>query len=839
MFEFSPEDSQIFKAVHSPFPIRKASSIKRLFFFLFFGTLIFWGVMTFNPALRVISTTRLIGLALLFLVSYFLFSYLDLFFKTELKNPKTPVPLSEASGKIDDIDIAKYFDYYSAKFVNKAVKSKSKDSIDLLFYILKEADFVHFVFSRLLIDKADLLKATKTLRGEVSRNGMSEDLKETLTRALLLAAKESRDRIRAEDLLVALAFTDEYFNQVLMKMDVKEREIRSLTSWWVRIKEREENRSKFWKYENLVKMGTLGRQWASADTYLLDKFAVDWTEVLSKRGFRKIVGHEKSMNSLERILSGDGKNNVMVVGEPGTGRRAVINELTRRSFLGLSLPGVNYKKVYKLKLQSLVAQVDGKEATERVLDKVFSEVASAGNIILVIEDIQEFVSGEERAGVVDISGVLEPYLSYADFKVVGVTNYKDYRRVVERNQAINSNFVKVELSEISMEDSLELCEMITPNLENKYNIFISYQALKATVELSEKFLTSEPFPEKAMQLLEEAVISAEQKKKKVLRKEDVEEVVSEKAEVPVGEAADDEKKALLNLEEKVHERIINQETAVSEIAKSLRRSRANIDTRTGLIGSFLFLGPTGVGKTETAKAIADIYFGSVDRMIRIDMSEFQNVADLSRLIGSEDQEGILTEQVVEDPFSLILLDELEKAHKDILNLFLQILDEGHVTDGVGRKVDFRNCMVIATSNAGYQIIMDSVKKEVTLEEVKEDILDYLFREGLFRPEFVNRFDGTVVFEPLSKDNLIDIAQLQLEKLQENLKEKHIELIITKELKEKIVDMSYEPVFGAREMQRTIQNEVGDLLASGMLSDELEAGDKIKVNPEDFSIEKIN
>ena len=837
MFKFDHRNSRIFKATELPIFVRKSLIIKRFLLSLFIISLLYLFLDTVGLVPSI--TTLNIGLISFFFFSWLLFWYIELFFNTGIKNPDMPMPLSEASSKIDEINLANYFNYEGAGLLKRAVSDPEKDSTVLLYYILKDAKFTHFVFSRLLIDKDYLVKELKSIKGKSRSSDISDCLKETITRSLLVAAGRGRDRVGAEDLLVALAETNDYLKKVMTRYDIKERELKTLTSWWIRINEVEDKKNKFWRYENLAKLGSLGRNWAFGATYILDKFAVDWTEVLSKKGFRKVVGHEKSINSLERILSSDGKNNVMIVGRPGTGRRAVINELTRRSFLGLSLPGINYRRIYKLKLQSLIAQVDGKEATEKVLDRVFSEVASAGNIILVIEDIQEFVAGKERAGIIDISGILEPYLSYPNFKVVGVTNYKDYRRVIERSQAVNSNFVKVELSEASMEDSLELCEMIVPSLERKYDIFISYQALKATVELGDKFLTSEPFPEKAIQLLEEAVIAAEQKKKEVLKKEDVEEVVSEKAEVPVGEAADDEKKALLNLEEEVHKRIINQKTAVSEIAKSLRRSRANIDTRTGLIGSFLFLGPTGVGKTETAKAIADIYFGSADRMIRIDMSEFQNIADLSRLIGSEDREGILTEQVVEDPFSLILLDELEKAHKDILNLFLQILDEGHVTDAVGRKVDFRNCMIIATSNAGYQIIMDSVEKNITLGEIKQDILDYLFREGLFRPEFINRFDGTVVFEPLSKDNLIDIAQLQLEKLKENLKEKHIDLIITKKLKEEIVDMSYEPVFGAREMQRTIQNEVGDVLASGMLSNKLKAGDRIKINPEDFSIEKIN
>ncbi len=839
MFKFSPQKSHIFKAVKTPLFIKKASMGKRLFFYLFLLSFISWVLMTVEPSFRVIPTTKVIGLGLIFFCGYALSRYLNLFFQTKLKKPKLPLTLQEANSRIEDIDFADFFNYDAARILSKVIRSKEKDSNTLLYYLLKETEFTHFVFTRLLIDKGKLIKEIRSIRGQTRRAEISDCLKATITMSLSIASKRGHDRIRAEDLFVALTDTNDYFEQVFIRGDIKKREIKFLTSWWVRIEKYRENRKKFWKYENLVKFGTLGRQWASGNTFVLNRFAIDWTEALSKRGFRKIIGHENSVKSLERIISGDEANNVMLVGEPGTGRRAVVNELTRKSFLGLSLPGVNYKRVYKLKLKSLIARVDGKEKTEMMLDKIFGEVAAAGNIILVIENIHEFISGHDRAGIVDISGIIEPYLEHPDFKVVAITNYRDYRRIVERNQGINSEFKKVELSEISQDEAIKLCEMITPGLEDKYNIFISYQSLRATVELSEQFLTSEFFPEKSMQLLEEAIISANQKDKKVLKKEDVAEVVSEKAEVPVGEAADEEKKALLNLEEEVHKRIINQETAVTEIAKSLRRSRADIDTRTGLIGSFLFLGPTGVGKTETAKAIAEVYFGSKKRMIRIDMSEYQNISDLSRLIGSEDREGILTEQVVEDPFSLILLDELEKAHKDILNVFLQILDEGHVTDGGGRKVDFRNCMIIATSNAGYKIIMDSVEKEIPLEKVKKKIMDYLFREGLFRPEFVNRFDGTVIFEPLSKENLMDIAQLQLNNLKKNLEEKHIDFEITEEVKREIVEKSYEPVFGAREMQRVIQNEVGDALASAMLSDKLEAGDKVRINPNDFSVEKIN
>jgi len=292
---------------------------------------------------------------------------------------------------------------------------------------------------------------------------------------------------------------------------------------------------------------------------------------------------------------------------------------------------------------------------------------------------------------------------------------------------------------------------------------------------------------------------------------------------------------LLNLEKLIHQRIINQEEAVKEVSAALRRARAEVTVRKGPMGCFLFLGPTGVGKTETSKALTEIYFGAEERMIRMDMSEFQNVEDIPRLIGSAKEKGLLTTQVRENPFSSILLDEIEKAHPNILNLFLQVLDEGFLTDGLGRKVDFKNSIIIATSNAGYQVILEALKTKVEWSGVKEKLLDYLFEKAIFRPEFINRFDAVVVFRPLTKENLLDIAELMLQKLKKNLKEKDIEFIITQSLKEKIVELGYSPIFGAREMRRVIQDKVENVLASALLSGQLKRGDRVEVEPEEFKL----
>jgi ATP-dependent Clp protease ATP-binding subunit ClpC len=290
------------------------------------------------------------------------------------------------------------------------------------------------------------------------------------------------------------------------------------------------------------------------------------------------------------------------------------------------------------------------------------------------------------------------------------------------------------------------------------------------------------------------------------------------------------------LEDLIHKRIINQEEAVSEISSALRRARADITVRKGPMGGFLFLGPTGVGKTETAKALADVYFGSEKKMIRLDMSEFQSVGDISRLLGNNESDGLLTTPIRENPFSLILLDEIEKAHPNILNLFLQVLDEGTLTDGLGRKVDFRNAIIIATSNAGYQIILEALGQSKPMPEAKQKLLDFLFSQGTYKPEFINRFDAVVIFKSLSKNHLLQIAELLLSKLKKNLSQKDIDFEITMPLKEKIVELGYDPVFGARNMRRVIQDKVENVLASALLSNQIKPGDKVSINPEDFSLQ---
>ncbi len=520
------------------------------------------------------------------------------------------------------------------------------------------------------------------------------------------------------------------------------------------------------------------------------------------------------------------------------GRKIMVYALAERSVTGESLPDVNYKRVIKLNLSQLLAKTESVEEAESTLDIIFREALFAGNVILVIDEFHDFVGRVTRPGVIDISGILSSYLDLPQFQIVAITTFEGLHKNIEQNPSILSLFEKVEVGEIAPRETLMLLQKLALQLETKYKIFTSYPALRDIINHCDKYLPATPFPEKATDLLDEVMVYVAQTKEKIILPKHIAYIVSEKTQIPVGEIGMKEREILLNMEKLLHKRIINQEEAVKEVSAALRRARTEISIRKGPMGSFLFLGPTGVGKTETSKALAEIYFFSEERMIRLDMSEFQNVTDIPRLIGSSTQEGLLTTQVREDPFSLVLLDEIEKAHPNILNLFLQVLDEGHLTDGLGRKIDFKNTIIIATSNAAYQVILKALKENERMSEIKEKLLDFLFARGIFRPEFLNRFDAMVIFKSLTKENLFDIAELMLQKLKNNLSQKDIKFIITPQLKERIVELGYNPKFGAREMKRVIQDKIGNVLAQGLLSEELKRGNTVEVRADDFQL-KIN
>lgn len=849
-FYFNLKKAEISQTVkwEKHFIFKVAKIFKNVFFVLFIlAVLLFLYGFLFRNFPQSLNR-QLLGFSIIFLTLTTINWLKESFLNSKLKQPFPSFLIKEAMEDTKKYNLAELLSFETARAVSKSIQfAKSKgfsevNSSILFYFLLIDNPKLNFIFSRSLLNLRDVKQVLKThfklIKGKDFSDNFSDSFQETILESLKVAQRKGHFKIEIGDVLVALSRCDLIFKKILIDSKLKIKDIENLT-WWLEDLEGEINeRRRFWEWKNLVKRGSLAKEWGAGFTVNLDKFSIDWSETVKREGFPKIIGHEKEIGIMERILSRTEINNVLIVGEPGSGRKSMVYALAERSVMGESLPDVNYKRVIKLNLSQMLAKTESVEEAESTLDIIFREAIFAGNVILVIDEFHDFVGRITRPGVIDISGILSSYLDLPQFQIVAITTFEGLHKNIEQNPSILSLFEKVEVGEIAPRETLMLLQKLALQLETKYKIFTSYPALRDIINHCDKYLPATPFPEKATDLLDEVMVYVAQAKEKIILPKHIAYIVSEKTQIPVGEIGMKEREILLNMEKLLHKRIINQEEAVKEVSAALRRARTEISIRKGPMGSFLFLGPTGVGKTETSKALAEIYFFSEERMIRLDMSEFQNVTDIPRLIGSSTQEGLLTTQVREDPFSLVLLDEIEKAHPNILNLFLQVLDEGHLTDGLGRKIDFKNTIIIATSNAAYQVILKALKENERMSEIKEKLLDFLFARGIFRPEFLNRFDAMVIFKSLTKENLFDIAELMLQKLKNNLSQKDIKFIITPQLKERIVELGYNPKFGAREMKRVIQDKIGNVLAQGLLSEELKRGNTVEVRADDFQL-KIN
>lgn len=844
-FNFNIKETSVYWAVKNErLPILRLSGIFKKIFFTIFIFAIFFFIFSFFD---LVSGRLMVKLIVLFFCLYLFFLNLNLFSEHRVKRVNNIPDITDALNNFDSYNLAQFLDFDTAKIFLDCVKFCKKRKINIsstaFFYsAIKLGKDVQLTCSRLgIVPKAiqnDIKNyLEKNIGQNFSEDGFSDNFRKLIESALKIAIDRKKQNIGEKEILVALSIEDEFFKKILVNLDLKKEDVENLTLWLDSAERMIKENKKFWTYENLLRQGSMGKDFASGYTITLDRFSVDWRRVVSDWRAREIIGHQKETEQVEMILAKTDLANALIIGNPGTGRRSIIEAIAKKCYLGTSLPELNNKRVVELDAVLLAAQIPDFEKLEATLDQIFSEVIASGNVILVINDLENFVGNKrEKAGSFDISGILSKYLSIPSFQFIGITSYEGLHKNIEKQSSFAEMFEKVEVSEVSEAETINILQSDALELEYKYKILILYPSIREIVNLTSRYMPSLPFPKKALNILKESVVYIQKLKEKVVLPHHIAEIVSKKTEIPVGKMEVKEKETLLNLEKLIHNRIVNQEEAVNEISIAMRRARMGIASKTRPMGSFLFLGPTGVGKTETAKALAHIYFGSEQKMIRLDMSEFQSISDIPRLIGSTSPveiEGLLTTPVRETPFSLILLDEIEKAHPNILNLFLQVLDEGHITDGQGRKVVFTNTIIICTSNAGADIIFKKVGSDQKLE--KDELLGNLFEKNIFKPEFINRFDSAVIFHPLSKDNLLKIAQLSLQSLKKNLKEREIDFSITEGLKEKIVEMSYKPEYGAREMRRVIQNTVENTVAKALLSDQIKKGDTIEVDPNNFEV----
>ncbi len=624
-------------------------------------------------------------------------------------------------------------------------------------------------------------------------------------------------------------WTEEFFNKHEIQVD----DLILAASWWD--KKQDEKTS----FENEV-MGRpgLALELTFGYTPTLNRYSTDLSTPQSYS--HRLIGRQQLVLRIERILSSG--SSILLTGAPGVGKKTVVLEFARRAVSGELGKAMSFKRVLEFDYNALLSESLDLNQKKTQLAYILGEASLAGNIILMIRDIQRLTNPEVEG--YDFTDVFEEHLEKRVLKIIAISSNTEYERFIAPNLRLRKYLEKVEVVAPPKDDAFEILIEAAKRWEDISGFIITIPTLRHILEESDKYITEVPFPEKALELLDAIVTYKEQVGGNTITIDDANAVLSEKTGISFARLTGKEKEKLGNIEAIIHERLIDQNAAVSLIGKILRSKTVGVVKEKRPLGSFLFLGPTGVGKTETAKVLAKVYFGNEQEILRFDMAEYSGYEGLERLIGSVSRNtpGSLTTAIKNRPASLLLLDEIEKASSDIYNLFLSLLDEGVITDAFGKKILCRNLFVIGTSNAGAEYIRGLVNKNVKGSELQSSVVNYVMEKGIFSPEFVNRFDGVVVYEPLGKDELEKIAGLMLTDLAENLKVKNIKLTISEDVIKKLASDGFDPAFGARPMRRIVNITLGDLIGRSILSGEIQEGENIKLlpgkNKEEFSFEKI-
>lgn len=649
-------------------------------------------------------------------------------------------------------------------------------------------------------------------------------------------------------------------------------------------------------------MNSQGEKQEKSATETLDKFSRDMTALAKKNKFDPIVGRDKEIERIVQILSRRTKNNPCLVGDPGVGKTAIVEGLAQKIAEGNVPDTLKNKRIVGLDLSAMVAGSKYRGEFEERMKKAMDEVKADGNIILFVDEIHTIIGAGAAEGAIDASNILKPALSRGEIQLIGATTLEEYRKHIEKDAAFERRFQPVKVEEPDEQAAVAMLKALRDKYEMHHKVTISDDAIEAAVKLSARYVSDRFLPDKAIDLIDEAASRlrlktfsapdnvaemeeklAEMEKEKeaaikteefekaaeikrtqdalraqwkeakkewennhenqaqVVTREEVAEVVSVWTGVPLQSLQEEESQRLLHLEDTLHQRVIGQSEAVKALAKAIRRGRVGLKDPNRPIGSFLFLGPTGVGKTELSKALAEALFGDEDAMIRIDMSEYMEKHSVSRMVGSPpgyvgyEEGGQLSEKVRRNPYSVVLFDEIEKASPDVFNVLLQVLDDGHITDGQGRKVDFKNTVIIMTSNAGARSIVEPKRvgftsmetEEQSYQNMKKNVMEEV--RHIFKPEFLNRIDDMIVFHSLTQEDILEIVKLMTRTVSKRIKENmDITVTFTDKALEKIAEEGYDKAFGARPLRRAIQSRIEDAFAEEYLMGNFKAGDKVSV-----------
>ncbi|MFA5777018.1 MAG: AAA family ATPase [Parcubacteria group bacterium] len=624
---------------------------------------------------------------------------------------------------------------------------------------------------------------------------------------------------------------DEY----LSKINLSRNEFDAIVEWELKNKLENDRKGRFWLKENLLSDSPIGKYWAFAYTVHLDKYADDLSDGdYSQYKYSELVGKEKDLSELKLLLTRPSQNNIILIGEEGVGRDTIVHTLAKKIRSMKAGEFFNKKRILSFNLTEIISKTRNKNEIDAILGNLFSEATYAGNIILFIKDIHQFLKNNPQNEGENISEVLSQFLAYPTFQIIGTTTPSEFHSNIEKNESVMKYCDKITIEEMSADNTLKVL-LYKLKTEEKKRVIFTYQALRELIKLSERYISNSPFPEKALDIMEETMLYwYNNAYSNFITEEVVNEAVSQKIKVPLGEISEKEGEKLLDLENILHKRVIGQDFAIKQIAETMRRARVGMANEKKPLGSFLFLGPTGVGKTESSKALAEAYFGDENRMIRLDMSEYQTQDSIDRLIGSlsSGREGHLVSKIKENPYSILLLDEIEKADSNILNLFLQVLDEGNLTDVFGKKINFRNLIIIATSNAGSEIIRETIKEMAKPEETQEKVIDYVIKQGIFRPEFLNRFEGVIFFHPLDMETVLKISEMMLVKYAKKLRSnENISIEFDPEIAKIVAEGGYDATFGARNIERFFQDKIEDSVVKGIISGNIKKGSEFTFRKE--------
>ena len=580
-----------------------------------------------------------------------------------------------------------------------------------------------------------------------------------------------------------------------------------------------------------------------AETRVLDQYGRDLTQLAAGGGTDPVVCRDREIKRVIQILSRRTKNNPVLVGEPGVGKTAVAEGLAQRVARGEVPDSLRGMRIVTLDVASMLAGTKYRGDFEDRVKAVIREIRRAGDVIVFIDELHTLVGAGSAEGAIDASNIIKPALGRGEIQVIGATTLEEYRRHIEKDAALERRFQPVNVPEPSCEECVKMLSALRGGLESHHALRISDEAVTAAVRLSARYINDRFLPDKAIDLLDEAAsrVRMEGGRDRVVGRDDVAEVVSAWTGMPAAAVTEDEGRRLLRLEDALHERVVGQDEAVTAVARAIRRSRVGLADPRRPVGSFLFLGPSGVGKTELCRALAGAVYGDEKALIRLDMSEYMEKHAVSRLIGSPpgyvgyDEGGQLTERVRRRPWSVVLFDEIEKAHEDVYNLLLQIMDDGGLTDSTGRRADFRNTIVVMTSNVGAKAITsgrpsmgfggepggsDSAVRAAVMRELRET----------FRPEFLNRVDGTIVFRRLTREDVKKIAASMAAEVERRMAALGVEFKVTDDALDFLADAGYDPDCGARPLRRAICSQLEDRAAEALLNGALSAGDRAEARP---------